>query len=64
MGTTMLRAGLILALLAATAFGAAQKWTCLETGKTMSKCCCEMKDGKFCCKLTKKTYDQCCCDMK
>ncbi len=34
------------------------------TDKTMDKCCCEMKDGKFYCKLTKKTYDQCCCDMK
>ena len=34
------------------------------TGKTMDKCCCEMKDGKFYCKLTKKTYDQCCCDTK
>jgi hypothetical protein len=44
--------------------GAGQKMTCRETGKTMDKCCCEMKDGKFYCKLTKKTYDQCCCDMK
>jgi hypothetical protein len=38
--------------------------TCRKTGKTMDKCCCEMKDGKFYCKLIKKTYDQCCCDMK
>ena len=45
-------------------FGAGQKMTCRETGKTMDKCCCETKDGKFYCKLTKKTYDQCCCDMK
>jgi len=51
-------------MLATTAFGAGQKYTCRETGKTMDKCCCEMKNGKFYCKLTKKTYDQCCCDMK
>jgi len=59
-----LSVGLVLALLATSAFGAGQKMTCRETGKTMDKCCCEMKDGKFYCKLTKKTYDQCCCDMK
>ena len=46
------------------AFGAEQKTTCRITGKTVDKCCCEMKDGKFYCTLTKKTYDQCCCDMK
>jgi hypothetical protein len=45
-------------------FGAGQKFTCRVTGKTMDKCCCEMKDDKFYCKLTKTTYDQCCCDMK
>jgi hypothetical protein len=56
--------GLVLALLATSAFGAGQKMTCRETGNAMDKCCCEMKDGKFYCKLTKKTYDQCCCDMK
>ena len=60
----ILRIGLVLALLATSAFGAGQKMTCRETGKTMHKCCCEMKDGKFYCKLTKKTYDQCCCDVK
>ena len=64
MKTTILRVGLVLALIAATAFGASQKITCRETGKTVDKCCCEMKDGKFYCTLTKKTYDQCCCDMK
>jgi len=56
--------GLVVAMLATAAFGTAQKFTCRVTGKTMDKCCCEMKDGKFYCKLTKKTYDQCCCDMK
>ena len=57
--------GLTLALLATTAFGAGQKYTCRETGKTKDKCCCcAMKDGKFYCKLTKKTYDKCWCDMK
>ena len=56
--------GLLIAMLATAAFGAGQKFTCRETGKTMDKCCCEMKDGKFYCKLTKKTYDQCCCDVK
>ena len=64
MKAMILRTALILALLATTAFGASQKMTCRETGKTMNKCCCDMKDGKFYCKLTKKTYDQCCCDMK
>jgi hypothetical protein len=58
------RTALTLALLATTASGASQKMTCRVTGKTMDKCCCEMKDGKFYCKLTKKTYHQCCCDMK
>ncbi len=56
--------GLILALLATSAFGAGQKMTCRVTDKTMDKCCCEMKDEKFYCKLTKKTYHHCCCDMK
>ena len=64
MKNTILRTGLVLAVLATTAFGAGQKFTCRVTDKTMDKCCCEMKDGKFYCKLTKKTYDQCCCDMK
>jgi len=64
MKTTILRMGLIIAVLATTAFGETKKMTCRETGKTMDKCCCEMNDGKFYCKLTKKTYDQCCCDMK
>jgi hypothetical protein len=64
MKAMILQTALILALLATTAFGASQKMTCRETGKTMNKCCCDMKDGKFYCKLTKKTYDQCCCDMK
>ncbi len=64
MKKTILSVGLVAALLATTAFGAAQKIICRETGKTVDKCCCEMKDGKFYCTLTKKTYDQCCCDMK
>ena len=63
---TLLSIGLAVAVLATAALGAEQqkKITCRETGKTMDKCCCEMKDGKFYCKLTKKTYDKCCCDMK
>ena len=56
--------GLVIAMLATAAFGAGQKFACRETGKSMDKCCCEMKGGKFYCKLTKKTYDQYCCDMK
>jgi hypothetical protein len=64
MKAMILRAGLILAVLAISAFGAKQKMTCRLTGKTMDKCCCEMKDGKFYCTFTKKTYDKCCCDMK
>ncbi len=64
MKNTILRTALVLAVLATTAFGAGQKFTCRVTDKTMDKCCCEMKDEKFYCKLTKKTYHQCCCDMK
>ncbi len=64
MKKAILSVGLVLAVLATSAFGTGQKMTCRVTGKTMDKCCCEMKDGKFYCKLTKKTYDQCCCDMK
>jgi hypothetical protein len=64
MKATILRAGLLLALLAATAFGATQKMTCRVTGKTMDTCCCEMKSGKFYCPFTKKTYDECCCEMQ
>ena len=64
MKMSMLRGGVILAVVAMTAFGAEQKMKCRETGKTIDKCCCEMKNGKFYCKLTKKTYDQCCCDTK
>jgi len=54
MKATIMRTGLILAVLAITAFGAEQKMTCRETGKTMDKCCCEMKGGKFYCPFTKK----------
>ena len=64
MKKAILNVGLVLAVLATSAFGAEQKITCRITDKTMDKCCCEMKDSKFYCKLTKKTYDQCCCDMK
>jgi hypothetical protein len=64
MKKAILNVGLVLALFAGIGFGAEQKMTCRVTGKTLDKCCCEMKDGKFYCKLTKKTYDDCCCDMK
>jgi hypothetical protein len=64
MKATILRTGLMLAVLATTSFGASQKMTCRETRKTMDKCCCEVNDGKFYCPFTKKTYDKCCCDMK
>ena len=64
MKKSILSIGLAFAVLATSALGAEQKITCRVTGKTMDKCCCEMKDGKFYCKLTKKTYDQCSCDMK
>jgi len=63
MKKAILNVGLVLALFAGIAFGAEQKMTCRVTGKTLDKCCCEMKDGKFYCKLTKKTDDKCCCDM-
>jgi hypothetical protein len=64
MKNSVMRICLIIAVMAATAFGTTQKTTCRITGKTMDECCCEMKGGKFYCKLTKKTYDKCCCDMK
>jgi hypothetical protein len=64
MKKTIFTVALVAAVLATSAFGATQKYTCRVTGKTMDKCCCEMKGGKSYCKLTKKTYDQCCCDMK
>ena len=64
MKKSILSVSLGLAILASSAFGGEQKMTCRVTGKTLDKCYCEMKDGKFYCKLTKKTYDQCCCDMK
>jgi hypothetical protein len=64
MKATILRTALILVVLATTAFGAGRTYTCRVTGKTMDKCCCEMKDGKFYCPFTKKTYDKCCCDAE
>jgi hypothetical protein len=63
MKKSILSIGVALAVLASSALGAEQKITCRITRKTMDKCCCEMKGGKFYSKLTKKTYDQCCCDM-
>jgi len=54
MKKSILSIGLAFAVLATSALGAEQKITCRVTGKTMDKCCCEMKDGKFYCKLTKK----------
>ena len=64
MKNSILSIGLALTVLASSALGASQKITCRVTGKTMDKCCCETKDGRFYCKLTKKTYDDCCCDTK
>jgi hypothetical protein len=64
MKNSILRVGLVLAMVASSAFAAEQKITCRVTGRKMKECCCDMKDGKFYCNLTKKTYDQCCCDMK
>ena len=64
MKKTLFSIGLALTVLATSTFAAQQKMTCRITGKSMDKCCCEMKSGKFYCKLTKKTYDQCCCDVK
>jgi hypothetical protein len=60
----ILSLGLVLVVLATSAFGAAQKTTCRITGKTIDQCCCEMKAGNFDCPFTKKSYHQCCCDMK
>jgi hypothetical protein len=64
MKKSTLSVGLALAVLASSTFGAGQKITCRVTGKTLDKCCCEMKNGKFYCKLTKKIYGRCCCDMR
>jgi hypothetical protein len=60
----ILSVSLALAVFTSSAFAVGEKMTCKVTGKTMDKCCCEMKDGKLYCKLTKETYDRCCCDMK
>jgi hypothetical protein len=62
MTKAILRAALIIAVAATTAFGASQKMTCTKTGKKIDKCCCEDKNGKFYCTLTKKAYDKCCCE--
>ena len=64
MKKSILAVGLVLAVFASSTIGAGQKMTCRLTGKTMERCCCDMKGGKFYCPFTKKTYDQCCCDMK
>ena len=40
----ILSLGLVLVVLAPSAFGVAQKTTRV-TGKTMDQCCCEMKNG-------------------
>ena len=62
MKNSILSVGLVLALLASSAFGAGQKMTCRVTGKTMDKCCCEQqKNGKLLCKLANKIVDKCCC---
>jgi hypothetical protein len=56
MKKSILAVGLVLAVFASSAIGAGQKMTCRLTGKTMERCCCEMKGGKFYCPFTKKTY--------
>ena len=40
----ILSLGLVLVVLATSAFGAAQTTICRVTGKTMDQCCCEMKN--------------------
>ena len=58
----------ILGLLAAavlmlpSTFGA--KMVCKDTGKEVTECCCDIKDGKFVCTLDKKTHTKCCCESK
>jgi hypothetical protein len=47
MEKSILSVSLDLAIFASSAFGAGQKITCRVTGKTMDKCCCEMKRESF-----------------
>lgn len=37
---------------------------CTLTGKEISACCCQLKDGKLYCPLAKKTIESCCCRSK
>lgn len=46
MKQSILTTAVIIAMFVSTAFGATGKITCRETGKTMNKCCCTVKDGK------------------
>jgi len=61
MKRALIQTAVILAALATTTLDAAT-WKCRVTGKTSSKCCCELQNGKFTCGLTKQKYDKCCCE--
>jgi len=37
---------------------------CSLTGKEISSCCCEQRNGKLYCTLAKKEIKQCCCKPK
>ena len=38
------------------------KMVCKDSGKEVTKCCCDIKNGKFVCQMSKKTHDKCCCE--
>jgi len=36
---------------------------CTLTGKKISACCCQLKDGALYCPLAKKIMENCCCKL-
>jgi hypothetical protein len=67
----MRRSVAVLVLLVLGGFAAAQSrvsaapgMRCTLTGKKITTCCCEQKDGKLYCPLAKKAIEKCCCESK
>ena len=56
--------GLLAAAVLVVPSAFAAKMVCKDTGKEVTKCCCDIKDGKFVCKLDKRTHTKCCCESK
>jgi hypothetical protein len=59
----LMSVAVLLLLLAGSATSGAWKsgLICTLTGKEITACCCQMKDGKLYCPLAKKTIESCCC---